>query len=767
MLRMNIVGTVFRKELREMLRDRRSLLIMFGVPLVLYPVLTVALGRLAQSQEAKLKDEAAAVVVRNSGDAPGLIARLRASGSGVRIVNDAEADVARTRPVTTQPAATTPSTTPSIPQSNSAAEPPATAPTTSPAADGTAAAAAPPFVPSPDLESGKVDAVLTIPPAAEARALAGEQPEFVVGVNRGRFRSAVSVERKLEKVLKEYERWVVEQRLAARGVAPAVLTSLKTRTVDVATGGQRLGSLMATMLPLFLLITGTLGALFPAINATTTERERGTLETLLATPAGRTEILLGKGLLVLLGGLVTAGLNVASMAMVLRWLFAGIGAGGGGAGATGPLADLAIDPMALLLAYVAAIPTLVFIAALVMVAGLFARTFQEANSLSLPVMLLPLASAAIAVADPPTTAGLLVTPIANTTVLIRDLLTGRATVGAFLLASAASCLYAGLLVSAAARLFNTEQLVNPAWEPLKLRGFGRKAKKPRVPRPPSIDAALALFAVTVLLLLYSAPLLTKLPVPADLSLVAIVVVTMLGLIAAPAILLAWVAGYPWVETFSLRPPSWAGLAGGALVGVGVVPVAQLLYILQSVIWPAAGDSSAEAMKLFLPSVQAHPVLTAIVVGAMAGLCEELLYRGPIQAALTRRLPVTFGLCATAALFSAAHMDAHGFPLRFLLGLLLGYVVLRGGSIFPAMLLHAMYDATQMAQLAWAVHTQGVAQAAEQAAGNAASALDGEFWVQFAVGAVMLVVGVWLLRRTWRRTSLAERSARGFEVVAPT
>jgi sodium transport system permease protein len=264
--------------------------------------------------------------------------------------------------------------------------------------------------------------VLEVPPAAEARALAGEQPEFVVRVNRGRFQQAAAVERKIDKAIKDYERWVIEQRLAGRDVPASVLAPLKTATVDVATGGQRLGSLMATMLPLFILLTGTLGAFFPAINATTTDAERGTLETLLATPAGRVEVLLGKGLLVLLGGLVTAGLNLLSMALVLRWMFAAL--------ARSPaMADLSIDPLAIGLAFLAAVPTLVFVTGLVMVVGLFARTFQEANSLAVPVMLLPLASAAIGLADPPTTPGLLVTPIANTTVIIRDVLTGRATAG--------------------------------------------------------------------------------------------------------------------------------------------------------------------------------------------------------------------------------------------------------------------------------------------------------------------------------------------------
>lgn len=707
MLRMDIVGTVFRKELREMLRDRRSLLIMFGVPLLLYPLLTVALGGLAQSQENKLKDEPARVIVRNGSAAPHLMAQLRAAGSGITIIDAPEAP---TTMGSTQPATL-----------------PSTAPATSPAADGDR------------LETGVVDAILEVPPDAEALALAGEQPEFVVHLNRSRLRTSASAERKLEKAINEYERWVIEQRLAVRDVSPAVLAPLKTRTVDIATGGQRLGSMMSTMLPLFLLLTGTLGAFFPALNATTAERERGTLETLLASPAGRTEILLGKGLLVLLGGLLTAGLNVASMALVLRWLFAGMGR-------AGVTADLSIDPVAIALAYLAAVPTLVFVTALVIVCGLFSRTFQEANALALPVMLLPLASAAIALADPPTTPGLLLTPIANTTVIIRDVLTGRATIGAFLLASAASCLYAGLLVSAAARAFNTEQLVNPSWEPLSMKGLGRRVRgRPRLPRPPSIDVALALFALTLLLVLYVGPTLI------GLDLLLIVLVSMVGLIAVPTLLVAWLAGWAWVQTFSLRRPTVTALAGAALVGIGLAPWTELLYVLQSQVWPASSEHMAESMKMFLPSVLERPILTALTIGALAGICEELLYRGPIQAAFLRRMPPWIALCAGGALFAAAHMDMHGFPIRMLLGVILGYVVWRGKSIFPAMLLHGVYDAVQLGRLAWAIRTQGVPQTLHEAAAPPVVPIDAAFWVQFAIGTVLLVAGGWLLRTAWRAT----------------
>ena len=53
-MRLDVVGTVFRKELREMLRDRRSLAVMFGIPLVLYPLVAIGVATLAGSKKKEL-----------------------------------------------------------------------------------------------------------------------------------------------------------------------------------------------------------------------------------------------------------------------------------------------------------------------------------------------------------------------------------------------------------------------------------------------------------------------------------------------------------------------------------------------------------------------------------------------------------------------------------------------------------------------------------------------------------------------------------------
>src|SRR5204862_7481889 len=162
--------------------------------------------------------------------------------------------------------------------------------------------------------------------------------------------------------------------------------------------------------------TGMLGALFPALNATTTERELGTLETLLVTPAGRTVLLIAKAALVLLCGLLTAALNMFSMSLVL-WRSVTM--------MEKTIGPLNISLWSLILTYVAAVPTLITFSTIVLIIGLLARNFREANSLATPIMMIPLASMLVGIAEPEMSWGLLVTPVANTTIIIREVMTGR------------------------------------------------------------------------------------------------------------------------------------------------------------------------------------------------------------------------------------------------------------------------------------------------------------------------------------------------------
>ncbi len=643
-MRRSHIKAVFLKELRETLRDRRSMIVMFGIPLVLYPLIFLGVAGLGMSRQKQISEHVDLVAVINPSAAPELFHRLEIS-KHMRL-----------------------------------------------------------YTPSGDareaLADRRIDGVLILPDSAQQDALASRPVTMTVLVDRSRTEAAV-IERRLNALLDDYERWILEQRvngeidaqLDAHGVPrenatePSTQSSIKRifspidRDVqDIASGRQRFGKLLSMLLPNILLLTGMLGAFFPAINATTTERENGTLETLLVSPVSRTELLLAKGSLVLITSLATAGLNLVSMSLVLWRTFSVMD--------TPALHDLQIPPLALLLTFVAVVPSLIFFSALVLSVGLFARNFREANSYATPVMLIPLISVAVSIAEPQVTAGLLVTPVVSTTLIIREVLTGHAQAGAFILSFISSCCYAGLMVSAASRLFTNEQLVNPAWEPFSIGGLRRGLTRMR-PRLPAIDEAIALFAVTVLLLFYISPEFKKH------GLLAAVYGNQLLLFVAPTALFALAGRWRIRETFSLNRVAPLTLVAAAMLGIGLTPIATALSRLQSHFWPADPAQSEALAELFVLALRYHPVLTISSVAILAGVCEELLYRGAILCAVRKSAkPLTAAVIA-AALFAIAHLNLHGLPIRFALGTILGLLLLRTGSIYPAMIAHGCYDAAQL------------------------------------------------------------------------
>jgi sodium transport system permease protein len=572
----------------------------------------------------------------------------------------------------------------------------------------------------------KLDAVVVIPPDTEKTALAGGEPQVVVRLDRSRTQASF-IESKVNRILSNYDRWVVEQRLRNRGQPTDLLTPLKRDIEDVASADQRFGKLMSMSLPVLLLVTGMLGALFPALNATTTERELGTLETLLVTPAGRMELLVAKGALVLLSGLLTAGLNMLSMSLVI-WRSLSL--------FESSMGSLTINLPALALTYLAAVPTLITFTTLVLIVGLLARTFREANHLATPVMMIPLASMLIGIWEPEMSPGLLVTPVANTTMIIKEVLTGRITAGPFVIAFISSMVYAGLFLSLATRVFSNEQLVNPSWEPVSFKGLRAVGSRKRERRLPSVDEALTLFAIVLLLTFYIQPSLMRF------GAIPTVLISQLLLIAGPAMVMAVIGKYRWIETFSWRKPAPFALIGALLLGIGLSPCMQLLQGLQEKVWAPNRESQEALLKFLLPSLERFPVFVPLLIGVLAGLCEETLFRGPIQAGLLRRIPKWTAIVIGALLFAAAHLDLYGLPIRTLLGVLLGWMVVRNGSVFPAMVAHASYDITQLLNLATEVRnyggTQGLLDAMHAGHGEPIN------WLLIVGGAILGALGLSLV-----------------------
>ncbi len=182
---------------------------------------------------------------------------------------------------------------------------------------------------------------------------------------------------RLRRLLERYGQEIGALRLVARGVDPRLAAAVAVEDVDLSTSQKRAARILS-MIPLFLMLAAFLGGMYAAIDAMAGERERGSLEPLLLTPARLPDLVLGKWLAVLVLGLGSLLVTAAAFYLALPRL---------------PLEDLGIrarfdldQVTSILLAY---LPLLCFSGALQLLLSTFARSFKEAQSWAQILMLAP------------------------------------------------------------------------------------------------------------------------------------------------------------------------------------------------------------------------------------------------------------------------------------------------------------------------------------------------------------------------------------------
>lgn len=237
---MNALLVVFAKELRESLRDRRTLLTTLLLGPVFMPLMFSFMTRTLINRAVEGTDEKVTVAAINASAAPNLRDHLATHGVTLR---DFAGDAAAAR----------------------------------------AAVAA-----------GKEKLVLQIPEDHGARVNAGDPAPVVLYLDSSSMDQRGQVDR-VQDLLREWNQRVAVQRLVLRGVDPRVLTPLPVQQVDVSTPTGR-SVLLLGMLSFFLVISMFASGISVAIDGTAGERERGSLEALLTLPVRR-EVLLGGKLL--------------------------------------------------------------------------------------------------------------------------------------------------------------------------------------------------------------------------------------------------------------------------------------------------------------------------------------------------------------------------------------------------------------------------------------------------------------------------------------
>ena len=267
------------------------------------------------------------------------------------------------------------------------------------------------------LRRGEYDAVVAFsPPRPAARSLEGN---FSVDVHydRSEDRSRRALAR-VETVVNEYRRIWIEDAATRLGITEASLATFDIEERNVSTDEALGAAILGLMLPLFLVVAVALGCLVPAVDTTAGERERGTWETLMVTPASRASVVMSKYLYVASFGAAAGMLNVTAMTLALGPVMAPLQATGGQTGAS---FAVALSPTAIAVMIGAAALLALFFAAAMMLLASFARSFKDGQALVTPVFYLALLPLLIGQqSDRSFTMTMAAIPVANVAMGVRD-----------------------------------------------------------------------------------------------------------------------------------------------------------------------------------------------------------------------------------------------------------------------------------------------------------------------------------------------------------
>ena len=197
--------------------------------------------------------------------------------------------------------------------------------------------------------------------------------------------------------------------------------------------------------------------MYPAMDLTAGEKERGTMETILTSPVSRTDLVLGKFFMVLTASLATALLSLTSMAVsffLARNMIDKL------VSEDNPTVHYAIDPVGILAVLLMVLPLSVLFAATLLAIALFAKSFREAQTYLSPltvIVIMPAVAALLPGVELNTRTALI--PILSTTLVGKELMAGNHPWGFIMLIFLSSCVYASLAIAAAVTMFNRESVL--------------------------------------------------------------------------------------------------------------------------------------------------------------------------------------------------------------------------------------------------------------------------------------------------------------------
>jgi len=619
-VRPRIVLHIFRKDLVETLRDRRTVIMAFVVPALIYPLLFTLLGSVATDKRAELERMRARIAVWGPVPEPA----LRAAES------EARAEVVDRR---------------EVPPRALEAE-------------------------ARRLVSGKtVHLVLVTPPGASGPSVPVRILADSTNVD------SEAMERRVTRALESQSAQLLRQRMTALGEDPAAATPLDLKEEDLADAARRGASFAAALLPYLLLVLVATSGFYAALDLTAGEKERGTLQTLLTAPVHSVEIVAGKYLAVLALSLAATLCNLGSIALALARGTAAMEAG----------ARFSLGLASAGAIFLTVLPAALLIVALLMAVGVLARSYREGQTYLMPILLLVMFSGfASLLPGAELTVGTAMVPLLNVTLLVHDLLVGKAGANQVAVVWAVSLAWAALGILLAARVFQTEQVLLSGEKPWRDVLSGRRTERGLTP-----GNAVLFGAVLLVLTFYGSLLFER-----RTGVAALILGSQLGLFLLPSLLWCRLFRAPPRETLQLRLPTPRGWLATLFLVCGGWSVGALVWE-QLLRFPGARAYTDWLGELLGKQGQLGLRSALLLVALLPAVAEEITFRGVILGGLRRGGSRWIAVCGSALAFGLFHINPYHVVAATVVGLLLGWVAVESRSILPGMLIHLVNNGLQV------------------------------------------------------------------------
>ncbi|WP_283592709.1 ABC transporter permease subunit/CPBP intramembrane protease [Paraclostridium bifermentans] len=442
-MRNKIVKQIFKKEILDILRDKKTIFMMIILPIILYPILMVGMTQVMSMSMNSIEKKNINIAF-NENPNKALVSVIDETNKERKKDNS---EVGQIELKTTDNY-------------------------------------------KKDLKDGNIDAYININDK-------NGYLKFNVYIDSSENSSSIAQE-EVEKILNTYKEELVENKLKESGLdTKSTLEPLSYKTLDVAKNEEVAGHLIGQILPFVLIMGLLMGAIYPAIDVMAGEKERGTLETLFTLPITNLELVMGKYLAVSLCAVVSAILNILSIFITMAFLLAT-------QGMVSEMGMISIDYAQMILPGIITLICVCLFAMVVSAVSMcvcsLAKSFKDAQNYITPVTLFVMIPSYVSMVPTIELDSFTATiPVVNISLLIKSVLTFNSNISLIALVLLSNLVFVIIAVLLLSKMFNSEEILFGSSKNFALLEKRSNIKKGTMP---SVADGVTLYSVEVVLLIY-------------------------------------------------------------------------------------------------------------------------------------------------------------------------------------------------------------------------------------------------------------------------